>query len=244
MANFELEYQVPESRLVESIWRTESQEAGSFTSIATTQSELVITRHQGITTLNLRGPETRASIAHAPAEAEFFGVTFKLGVFIPDLPPITLVNQHPFLRSATNRSFWLGDKALVIPNFSQANDFIRLLEHQNLIRSEPLVDLMLSEQLETTSINLRTLQRRFQQATGLSHRHVKQIDRARKALGLLELGIPIFDVIHQLEFTDQPHLTKTLKELVGLTPARIASMELTHSQLSKRELNNLPFFSR
>jgi AraC-like DNA-binding protein len=242
MPTFELDYLNPNSDFVESIWHSQSEEAGSFTSVATTRSEMVFTRHQGVTTLHLRGPETKATLANAPANAEFFGITFRLGVFIPDLPPVALVDQHPKLPLATKQSFWLGDQTIALPQFSQANDFIQHLERQKLIRYEPLVNTMLLGQLEKTRINLRTLQRRFQYATGLSHRTVKQIERARIALGLLESGVPIFDVIHELEFTDQPHLTKTLKELIGLTPARIASMELTHSQLSKQELNNL--FSR
>jgi AraC-like DNA-binding protein len=244
MPTFELNYLNPDSDFVESIWYSQSEEAGSFTSIATTRSEMVFTLHQGVTTLYLRGPETKATVADAPANAEFFGITFKLGVFIPDLPPVALVDQHPRLPLATKQSFWLGDQTIALPQFSQANDFIQHLERQKLIRYEPLVDTMLLGQLEKTRINLRTLQRRFQYATGLSHRTVKQIERARIALGLLESGVPIFDVIDKLGFTDQPHLTKTLKERIGLTPAQITRLDWMHSQLSQQELSRLELFSR
>lgn len=241
--DFTFEYQPGRSDLVKTIWRTQSENAGKFTSLATSQSEMVITRHQGLTTLAMRGPETRASIADCPEGAEFFGITFNLGVFIPDLPPTQLVDQHAILPFATNQSFWLGDQAWTIPTFAEANDFIARLVRQNLIRHEPVVDLILRDQLETTALTTRTLQRRFQHATGLSYRTVKHIERARKAMGLLEHGTPIFDVVHDLGFTDQPHLTKTLKQLVGLTPARIA-VAWTHSQPTERELTNLLLDSR
>ena len=44
------------------------------------------------------------------------------------------------------------------------------------------------------------------------------------------------DVIHDLGFVDQPHLTKTLKHLVGLTPGQISGVAWTHSVLTEREL--------
>jgi AraC-like DNA-binding protein len=233
---FAFHYQTSSSSLVETIWQTQSEHAGVFTSLATTQSEMVFTRHRGATTLVMRGPETKATIADCPEGAEFFGITFKLGVFIPDLPPTQLVDQHAILPAASNQSFWLADRTWAIPSFLEADDFIDRLVRQGLIRSEPVVDLILSNQLEASALTQRSLQRRFQQATGLSHRTVKHIERARKAMGLLETGIPIFDVIHDLGFVDQPHLTKTLKHLVGLTPGQISGVAWTHSVLTEREL--------
>jgi AraC-like DNA-binding protein len=236
---FTFEHQPSSSSLVEMIWQTQSEQAGVFTSLATSQSEMVFTRHRGVTTLVMRGPETKATIADCPEGAEFFGITFKLGVFIPDLPPTQLVNRHAILPAASNQSFWLADRTWEMPSFFEVDDFIERLVRQRLIQSEPVVDLILSDQLEASVLTPRSLQRRFQQATGLSHRAVRQIERARKAMGLLETGTPIFDVIHDLGFVDQPHLTKTLKHLIGLTPARIAGLAWTHSVLTDRELANL-----
>jgi AraC-like DNA-binding protein len=237
--SFAVDYQISSSSLVETIWQTQSEHAGVFTSLATSQSEMVFTYHRGVTTLVMRGPETKATLVDCPEGAEFFGITFKLGVFIPDFPPMQLVDQHAIVSAASNKSFWLADRTWAIPSFLEADDFIDRLVRQGLIRSEPVVDLILSNQLPASSLTPRSLQRRFQQATGLSHRAVKNIDRARKAMGLLETGTPIFDVIHDLGFVDQPHLTKTLKHLVGLTPGQISGVAWTHSVLTERELANL-----
>ena len=238
---FTVENQASQSPLIEAVWRGESRQAGLFTSLAVSQSELVITRQRGTITLVMRGPETVASTAICPEGAEFFGITFKLGAFMPQLPPAQLVDRHATLRPATQDSFWLGDQTWQIPDLEDAEDFVERLVRQHQLRFEPVVDALLRDELTTQNeTTVRTLQRRFQGATGLSHRAVRQIDRARRAVALLENGVAIPDVIHNLGYSDQPHLTKVLKQLVGNTPARIALVPSPHSSLTGWELLQRP----
>ncbi len=74
------------SSLVEMVWHTHSERAGTFTSVAVSNWEMVITTFNGKTMITARGRETKASEADFPADAEFFGITFKLGTFMPHLP--------------------------------------------------------------------------------------------------------------------------------------------------------------
>jgi hypothetical protein len=64
------------SSFVEMIWHTHSERAGTFTSIAVRNWEMVITTLDGKTRITARGPETRVSEADFPADAEFFGIIF------------------------------------------------------------------------------------------------------------------------------------------------------------------------
>jgi AraC-like DNA-binding protein len=222
------------SPLVETVWSSQSQQAGSFTSLAVSLSELVFTRQQGTTSVMMRGPETKATTAHGPANAEFFGITFKLGVYMPALPPTHLLDRHANLNTIGS-TFWLNDQALPIPDAVDADLFLERLVRLGLLRSEPTVEPLMKNELFERLATVRTLQRRFVQATGLSHRTVQAIERARRAVVLLEAGIPIPDVVHDLGYTDQAHLTKMLRQLVGRTPARIADGAWFHAPLSARE---------
>ncbi len=67
----------------------------------------------------------------------------------------------------------------------------------------------------------RSLQYRFLQSTGLSHKTIQQIERARSAATLLEHGTPIGDTAFELGHFDQAHLTNALKRFIGKTPAHI-----------------------
>ena len=74
---------------------------------------------------------------------------------------------------------------------------------------------------EGQSLSLRSAQRHFPRATGLTHCTVRQIERARHATNLLKQGVSILDTVHQAGYFDQAHLTRSLKYRIGQTPAEI-----------------------
>jgi methylphosphotriester-DNA--protein-cysteine methyltransferase len=71
-------------------------------------------------------------------------------------------------------------------------------------------------------VSLRTLRHRFLQATGLTQSRVRQAERARRAIELLEQGVSILDAVFEAGYYDQPHLTRSLQRFVGYTPGQIA----------------------
>jgi len=85
---FIFEERPSDSPCVERIWRTHSEHAGTFISQAASQWEVVVTKHDGQTTFTLRGPETKATPMGVQwTDTEFFGIVFRLGTFLPHLPP-------------------------------------------------------------------------------------------------------------------------------------------------------------
>jgi AraC-like DNA-binding protein len=70
----------------------------------------------------------------------------------------------------------------------------------------------------------RTVRHHFLHATGVSHNHIHQIARAQRAAALLQQGVSILDTVHEVGYFDQPHLTRSLKQWVGHTPAHIIRM--------------------
>ena len=68
---------------------------------------------------------------------------------------------------------------------------------------------------------LRSAQRHFPRATGLTHCTVRQIERARHATNLLRQGVSILDTVYEAGYFDQAHLTRSLKYRIGQTPAEI-----------------------
>ena len=127
-----------DSPFVERIWRCHSERAGTFVSIAASHWEMVVTRHNGKTTLTVRGPETNAATLDCPAEGEWLGIRFKLGTFMPHLPARNLLDRRDVtLPEATGQSFWLNGSAWEYPDFENAETFVNRLVHDGLI----MVDL-------------------------------------------------------------------------------------------------------
>jgi hypothetical protein len=202
-------------------WHTHSERAGTFTSAAVSNWEMVITTFNGKTMITARGPETRASEADIPADAEFFGITFKLGTFMPHLPVRTLLDrQDATLPEASSNSFWLHGSAWEVPTFENADVFVGRLIRQGILVRDPVIEAAIRG--HTPDVSIRSLQYRFLQATGLTHKTIQQIERARSAVSLLEQGTPISDTAFELGYFDQAHLTNSLKRFIGKTPAQIA----------------------
>jgi AraC-like DNA-binding protein len=214
-----------DSPLVELVWTAQSESAGSFTSTAAANSEIVVTRYQGKTNITVRGPETRASLADYPPDAEFFGISLKLGVFMPHLPAKALLNRKDMtLPEATHQSFWLLGSAWQIPTYENADTFVDRLVHDGLLVRDPVVEAVLQDQ--PLDLSVRTVQYRFQRATGLTYKVVQQIERAQRAAALLKQGVPILDTVFEAGFFDQSHLTNSLKRFLGQTPSQIASVNM------------------
>ena len=219
--NLFLDTRASDSPFVDSVWHSQSENAGSFISSAASQWEMVLMRYKGKTTFTVRGPETKATPADFPADAEWLGITFKLGSFMPDLLPGRLLDRQDMnLPEATAKSFWLYSSTWEFPTYENAETFVN-----RLVRSGLLVhDSLVTDVIQDHPLNLspRALQYRFKRATGLTHKTVQQIQRTRQAVALLERGHPILDTAYQLGYFDQSHLTNSLKRYIGQTPAQIS----------------------
>src|SRR5437868_12729824 len=91
---FTSEVRSSDSSFVQAIWRTQSEGTGSFISPAAIHWDMLIMTYKGKTTFTVQGPETKATYASVPADAEWLGITFKLGTFMPVLLPTRLLDRH------------------------------------------------------------------------------------------------------------------------------------------------------
>ncbi len=215
----DLEERPSASPLVERIWRSNSERAGSFTSISTVCWSMVISKRKGRIAISLHGPKTGATYMDLPAELEWFGIDFKLGAFMPNIPPSSVTDGNITLPDATDHAFWLCSSAWQFPNYENADTFVDRLEHEGLLTCDPVVNTI--NQGHSPTLSLRTVQYRFLHSTGLTRRTIQQIERARYATALLKQGVSIFDTVYEAGYSDQPHLTRSLKHFIGHTPTDI-----------------------
>ena len=209
-----------DSPFVERIWCAQSERAGDFLSIAASHWEMVISKYRGKTIMTVRGPETKATPMHVNlVGSEFYGIIFKYGVCMPHLPVSDLVDGDVDLPDASSKSFWLNGSAWQFPNYENADTFVDWLVREGILVCDAVVESALRG--EPLELSTRSVQRRFLQATGLTHGSIRQIERARHATMLLQQGISILDAVERAGYSDQAHLTRALKHLIGKTPAQI-----------------------
>jgi AraC-like DNA-binding protein len=232
-----------DSPFVERIWSTQSDQAGSFTSISTVFWSMVFSKANGRMAMSLHGPETGATCKEFPPGAEWFGIAFKLGTFVPHIPPGAFIDDI-FLPEVSGRSFSLCYSAWQFPTYENVDTFVDRLVRAGILVHEPILNAV--HQGHAQSLSLRTVQYRVLRSTGLSQRTIRQIERARYAAALLKQGVSIFDTVYEVGYSDQPHLTRSLKHFIGLTPAEIPTTPIialhTSSENSneQRATSNIP----
>jgi len=219
-----------DSPFVERIWRSKSERAGTFSSIAMSHWEMVVTRYNGNTTLTVRGPESRAKpFQLSSVGAEWVGIRFKLGTVMAYLPASGLVDGDLNLPDASSKSFWLNGSAWQFPDYENADMFVARLVSEGLLVCNPIVESALEGQLKDQSI--RNARRHFLRTTGLTQNTIRQIERARYATVLLQQGVSILEVVYGAGYFDQPHLTRSLRYFIGQTPTQVMGKSESH-QLS------------
>jgi hypothetical protein len=163
---FTFERRSSRSPMIEQTWQTRSEPGESFISVAVSHWEMVVTRQRGTARLTVRGPETKASTSPIPADAEFFGIQFSLGTFMPGLPPGQLADGSLTLPQATRTSFWLDGGSWEFPGPDNADVFVDRLVRAGLLVHDPVVPAALQGDVEGWST--RSVERRVSRATGLT----------------------------------------------------------------------------
>ncbi len=217
--SFIYEARLSDSPYVETI--TYSRTAGSGTTIRPAESHwhMVFVKYKSRIQSLVFGSLPTAGVVSYTEGAEILWIKFKLGTFMPHLPARDFLNVETPLPGAATNSFWLKGSAWQFPDFENADIFINRLVRNDLLVRDPVVKAALQDQPQ--EVASRTVRHRFLRATGLTKSHIQQIERAQRAAALLRQGVPILDTVYEAGYFDQPHLTRSLKQWVGHTPAQI-----------------------
>lgn len=219
-ADLVCEERLSDSTWVETIWRSWSDDAGPFISIADNRYTMVFTKIGNKTTVTVRGPETMATSAVSRGEAQFLGIRFNPGVFLAPFPAPRVMDRRDLtLPGKCGGEFGLQGTSWEIPTFDNADTFVCRLVREEVLVCDPIVQALLTG--DNVGLSSRQVQRRFKGSTGLTQTAMAEIDRARLATRLLVKGDPIADVAYHSGYFDQAHLTRSLKRFVGLTPGEI-----------------------
>jgi hypothetical protein len=150
---------------------------------------------------------------------EYLCISFKPGVFMPMLPGVRMLDRAFLRPNVGKRAFWLDGDVLEIPTFENAEGLVARLARRGLLTRDDVVTRVMEG--ERRALSQRSVQRHFRHILGMTPKGLQQVLRARRAVELLQGGRPIMDVVQELGFADQAHLTRSLKQLMGKTPGNI-----------------------
>jgi hypothetical protein len=167
------------------------------------------------------GPETRTCVAPVPRDVCFVGIQFTVGTSLRMADTTSFVDGGILLPDVRSRSFWLDGRRWKTPDADDAELLVDHLVRHGVIVRDPVVAEVLGG--DRSALNLRTVERRFRAATGLTRGAAAQIERARTGARLLAGGSPVADVVERLGYYDEPHLARMLRRYVGRSAQQLRS---------------------
>lgn len=217
----EFDHRQSDSPYVERIWRSRSRQGGSFFSMAESCIEIVFTRLPEFTAATLRGPVSKGVLLECPPNGEWLAVRFKLGTYLPQFPTASLIDHRSVdLPLLPNGRFWFSGQSWEIPSYATIEDLVARLAAAGVIALNRATDAAIEG--DHSYMSQRSVQRHFRHVTGMTFSAWQQIGRARHAAGLLVNGSSVLDATFDAGYFDQAHLTRSVKQLIGTTPARLA----------------------
>lgn len=129
-------------------------------------------------------------------------------------------HQNAHLPVLSDGRFWLADRAWEIPTYDNAEEFVARLVHSGVIARNHVADAAVER--DVSWMSRRSVQRHFRRVTGMTFARYQQIQRARHPAALLASGSSVLDATFGAGYFDQAHLTRSVKLLIGMTPARLA----------------------
>lgn len=200
------------------------QTVGEGTTIrpAETHWHMVFVNLEGVRRALIVGPWSQSGRVSYGEGAEILWIKFKLGAWFSHLPVREFVDTETLLPETAGSSFWLKSAAWEFPNHETVETFVARLAREDILVRDPVVQTVLDGQ--QPALSPRTVRHHFLHSTGMTQNHIYQIERAQQAAELLRQGVSILDTVEQSGYFDQPHLTRSLKQWIGYTPAQLIPM--------------------
>ncbi len=214
-------YRIKSSNLpfVECLWRIRVGEVAEWIDSARETWGLAFTRRMdGTMAAELAGPTYRHKTFGGDVGDEYWGAEFYPHVTMRGVDKPALTGKFVHLPVAEGQ-FLIGNEWYQFPALVDLEIFLAGLEQRGIISNAAHFVI------PRATVSRRSNQRWYRQAVGLSRRQSEQIRRAEHAAALLASGKRPAEVAFEAGYADQAHMTRSLKKLLGKTPARLQSQK-------------------
>lgn len=209
-----------QSPLVRGVSLTTFAEASQMAMLPDGCWDIAVLKRRDRTMVLRTGLTTKPVTYVAEAGDEILSISFNPDSFMPLMPGERMRDEGVLMPMIGQDRFWIGTDVVEIPNFANVDGFIERLARAQIVETNAAVSSVMRG--KPMAMSERTLQRHFLRTTGLTYKGFTQIERARKAMSLLQAGRPAADIAFALGYADQPHMIRSLKAFMGQTPRAIA----------------------
>jgi AraC-like DNA-binding protein len=182
--------------------------------------DIIFAARPGAVRVFIAGHMTKARLTRHAKGTELFGIRFRPSVYMSQLPLGNLLNSRAYLHhGGPHHPVWLEGIRYELPADETAELFVSKLRKNNVLVRDQIIDESLNGQM--TNLSSRSVQRHFQQTTGLTKKFIEQTKRVQLAEQLLKNNKPATQVASQVGYADQAHMTRSFRMLLGYTPSQL-----------------------
>ncbi len=205
---------------IETIWKTQNTGDGVYAATPDASWDLIITTEvDGTRFAFLTGQATKTTQVPYKANTSSLVISFTPGAYMPIYPGDTLLDSMELLPTIDNTHFSLAGHTFALPTYENAEELVEQFVKLGILQIDKIVDIVL--QGKKPALSERAIQRRFTHTTGLTQKYLTQIQRAQRAVLLLQQGKKPLDVAMDTGFTDQAHLSNSLKKIMNKKPSDV-----------------------
>lgn len=202
------------SPLIDRVWRTENVTDGVYIATPDCSWDLLALKLQdGSRTMMLAGQQTKYLEVPYAAGTSAVVISFTASAYLAGLKGDELVDATIMLPEGDPNRFTLLGRTFEFPEYDTAEKLVQSMVAAGILKQDDIVASVLEGQPKAMSS--RTMQRHFHEVTGISRKALHKIRRAQDAVKMLQAGTATAEVAAEGGYTDQSHLTKDLKKIMG-----------------------------
>ena len=202
---------------IDTVWSTKNTGDGVYSATPDGSWDLIVLiQPDGSRSMMITGQSTMPMDVPYKKGTSSVVISFARGAYMPTYAG-RLVDSFEILPNTDANHFMLSGHVFAFPNFENVEELVEQLIARKLLFADPLVYAAYIGSPKAASV--RSNQRHFAQKTGLTQKHFAQIERAQEALRQLQRGQKPRDVAANTGFTDQAHLARSLKRIMGVKPS-------------------------
>ena len=203
---------VSTSEFIASVWTCHAFAASSHTVLADPCISVAVIKDDRGMRVVLKGPTAKPHDEHLPLGYTCTTIRLQPGVVLRNFTAETFIDRTLVLSNNEEISGLFGDTPLHLLSFDTAELFIEQLQ-----RSGTISYGMLNDKAQS----IRSYSRSVKRTTGFSPYRLQQLQRTHQALRLLKQGMSAAAVAAELDFVDESHLTRVVKQFLGHTPKQL-----------------------
>jgi len=205
--------------LVDTVWATQNISDGIYSATPDGSWDLIMLNMQdGARHMMITGQATKPMDVPYQKNTSSVVISFARGAYIPAYAG-KLVDSFEMLPNTDAEHFALCDNMFVFPTYENAEELVEALVESGLLIADPII--YTANESNAWAASKRSHQRHFAKRTGISEKSFEQIERAKNAVRQLQGGKAPRDVAADTGYSDQPHLARSLKKIMGVKPSDV-----------------------